>query len=74
MTTLTEADVEHAALGWLAGLGWGVAHGPDFLLHPRKLKAQGSRMTNRGDDLRQRILSGRSDANVRFDDLRACSY
>ena len=28
MTTLTEADVERAALGWLAGLGWGVAHGP----------------------------------------------
>ena len=28
MTTLTEADVEAAALAWLAGLGWGVAHGP----------------------------------------------
>ena len=25
---------------------------------------------NRGDDLRQRILSGRSDSNIRFDDLR----
>ena len=30
MTTLTEADVEAAALGWLAGLGWNVAHGPDI--------------------------------------------
>ena len=30
MTTITEADVEQAALGWLAGLGWGVAHGPDI--------------------------------------------
>ena len=30
MATLTEADVEQAALGWLAGLGWGVAHGPDI--------------------------------------------
>ena len=30
MTTLTEADVESAALEWLDGLGWGVAHGPDI--------------------------------------------
>ena len=30
MTTLTEADVEQAALDWLAGLGWRVAHGPDI--------------------------------------------
>ncbi len=30
MTTLTEADVERAALEWLAGLGWQVAHGPDI--------------------------------------------
>ena len=30
MTTLTEADVEQAALEWLAGLGWRVAHGPDI--------------------------------------------
>ena len=29
MTTITEADVEQAALSWLAGLGWQVAHGPD---------------------------------------------
>ena len=27
-------------------------------------------MMNRNDKLRQRILSGRSDANIRFDDLR----
>ena len=27
-------------------------------------------MTNRSDRLRQRVLSGRSDANIRFDDLR----
>ena len=27
-------------------------------------------MMNRNDNLRQRILSGRSDANIRFDDLR----
>ena len=25
---------------------------------------------NRNDDIRQRILSGQSDANIRFDDLR----
>ena len=30
MTTLTESDVEQAALGWLEGLGWQVAHGPDI--------------------------------------------
>ena len=30
MTTLTEADVEQAALDWLSGLGWLVAHGPDI--------------------------------------------
>ena len=30
MTTLTEADVEQAALGWLSDLGWTVVHGPDI--------------------------------------------
>ena len=30
MTTITEADVEAAALAWLENLGWGVAHGPDI--------------------------------------------
>ena len=30
MTTLTEADVEAAALEWLAALGWRVARGPDI--------------------------------------------
>ena len=30
MTTITEADVEQAALAWLSGLGWQVAHGPDI--------------------------------------------
>ena len=30
MTTLTEADVEQAALDWLAALGWQIAHGPDI--------------------------------------------
>ncbi len=29
MTTLTEADVEAAALAWLRDLGWQTAHGPD---------------------------------------------
>ena len=28
--TISEADVEQAALGWLAGLGWATAHGPDI--------------------------------------------
>ena len=30
MITLTEADVEQAALEWLAGLGWQTAHGSDI--------------------------------------------
>jgi type I restriction enzyme R subunit len=30
MTTFTEADVEQAALEWLAALGWQVAHGPEI--------------------------------------------
>ena len=30
MSALTEAEVENAALGWLADLGWSVAHGPDI--------------------------------------------
>ena len=30
MTTLTEADVEAAAVEWLAALGWRVARGPDI--------------------------------------------
>ncbi len=30
MTTITEADVETAALDWLRALGWQVAHGPNI--------------------------------------------
>ena len=30
MITLTEAEVEQAALAWLGGLGWQVAHGPEI--------------------------------------------
>ena len=30
MATLTETDVEQAALEWLAALGWQTAHGPDI--------------------------------------------
>ena len=30
MTALTETDVEYAALEWLAGVGWQVAHGRDI--------------------------------------------
>ena len=31
MTTITEADVESAALDWLSALGWRVAHGSDIV-------------------------------------------
>ena len=30
MTNFTESEVEDAALDWLAGCGWSVAHGPDI--------------------------------------------
>ena len=30
MTTLTEAEVEDAALAWLQGLGWRTVHGPEI--------------------------------------------
>ena len=30
VSTLTESTVEEAALAWLEGLGWNVAHGPDI--------------------------------------------
>jgi hypothetical protein len=30
MTPLAEADVEAAALDWIYGLGWQVAHRPDI--------------------------------------------
>ena len=30
MTTLTETDVEQAALAWLSGVGWQCLHGPDI--------------------------------------------
>ena len=37
MTTITEAEVEHAALDWLSALGWAVAHGPDIArIRPRQ--------------------------------------
>ncbi len=32
MITITEANVEQAALDWLSALGWQVAHGPDIAL------------------------------------------
>ena len=33
MTTFTESEVEDAALEWLEGLGWKVAHGPNIAPH-----------------------------------------
>lgn len=30
MTTITEADVEQAALDWLSDIGWAVVHGPEI--------------------------------------------
>ena len=35
MTTLTEADVEQAALAWLESLGWRTAYGPDLIPNER---------------------------------------
>ena len=35
MTTITEADVEQAALSWLENVGWKTAHGPDLIPNER---------------------------------------
>ena len=40
MITLTEADVESAALDWLTNLGWRVAHGLDIAQIPPPPSAQ----------------------------------
>ena len=50
MTTLTEADVEQAALGWLECLGWKTAYGPDIAP-----EAPGAERT----DYREVVLEGR---------------
>ena len=50
MAILTEADVEAAALEWLADLGWQKAHGPDI--------APGAPGAER-DDYRQPVLERR---------------
>ena len=59
MISLTESDVEQAALDWLSGLGWHVAHGPDI--------APGTPNAERGDYgqvvLEQRLLDALSALN-----------
>ena len=40
MTTLTEADVEAAALDWLAGVGWQAAHGAGHRARHTQRRAQ----------------------------------
>ena len=58
MTTITEADVEEAALAWLSHLGWSVAHGPDIA--PDALDAE-------RDDYGQTVLERRlRDALAKF--------
>lgn len=44
---ITEDDVEQAMLGWLAGLGWAVAHGPD--ISPPDAKTPGTERANYRD-------------------------
>ena len=51
MTSLTEADVEQAALAWLSDLGWGVAHGPDIAPD-----APGAERTDYGEVVLERRL------------------
>ena len=50
MTTLTEADVEAAALEWLAGLCRQVAHGPDIarMHRARQVQAVSHQLLRRG--------------------------
>ena len=50
MTTITEADIEQSALGWLADLGWHVIYGPQIA--PDTPNAERA-------DYRQVVLEGR---------------
>ena len=47
LTTPTEADVESAALSWVATLGWQAVHGPDIALDTSSAE---------GDDYGQVVL------------------
>ena len=59
MTTITEVDVELAALAWLGSLGWQVVHGPDI--------APGTPNAERGDYgqviLERRLRDALADLN-----------
>ena len=48
MTTMTEADVEQAALDWLHALGWQAAHGPDIAPDTPNAERGGLRTGNSG--------------------------
>ena len=50
---ITEDAVEQAALQWLAGLGWSIAHGPD--ISPLDAKTPGTERAT----YREVVLAGR---------------
>jgi type I restriction enzyme R subunit len=53
MSAICEDDVEEAMLQWLAGLGWGTAHGPD--ISPPDAKMPGTERAS----YREVVLAGR---------------
>ena len=50
MAAFTESEVEDAALEWLEGLGWEVAHGPDIAPH-----AEGTERTDYGEVILEQL-------------------
>ena len=44
MSAVSESTVEDAALEWLRGLGWNVAHGPDIAPHATDAERDGLRL------------------------------
>ena len=65
MTSFNDSTAEAAALGWLAGLGWKTAHGPDIA--PDMPKAERA-------DYGQVVLERRlRDALAQFNPIPRCS-
>ena len=68
MTSITEADVEEGALGWLGGVGWQVKHRPN--------SAPDAPGAERGDYgqvvLERRAWDGLASLNPGLPALRQC--
>ncbi len=62
MGAITETHVEHAALKWMADLGWSTAHGPD--VSPPDAKTPGTeRVSYRDVALAERLRAAVAQLN-----------